>query len=104
MFVGDEVYAMGYPLFSKKIHDKPTMTKGYVSKVSPFMLKTTSSVLAGSSGGGLFVKNGKLIGIIVANAKLEGNNVIYPRINMAIPVNVIYHVLQDYFTNQGNFF
>lgn len=67
------------------------------------MLKTTSTVLAGSSGGGLFTNDGSLAGIIVANTKLEENKIIYPRINVAIPVSVIYSTIKDYMANEGNF-
>lgn len=102
--IGDVIYAIGYPLFTEDVNKCPTLTKGHVSKVSASMLKTTSSVLGGSSGGGLYDSNGKLVGIIVANVRLEDNNVIYPRFNVAVPIRAIWQIINDYFTNEGNVF
>lgn len=103
IFKGDIIYAIGFPLFPQDVNKCPTLTKGHVSKISASMLKTTSSVLGGSSGGGLYDSNGKLVGIIVANVKLEDNNVIYPRLNVAIPITAISQIIKDYFASEGNY-
>lgn len=103
-FLGDTTFAIGYSIFANDIHKRPSLSKGYVSKITPFILKTTSTVIAGCSGGGLFNNEGNLIGIIVANTKLErddGKNVIFPRFNAAIPIKAIYSIIEDYLRNKG---
>ncbi|GJQ79119.1 hypothetical protein Trydic_g5372 [Trypoxylus dichotomus] len=99
---GETVFAAGFPLFSHTTKPKPTLTKGCVSHVSHAMIKTTCSVLPGSSGGAILRKNGELIGIIVCNTKLGEKMSAVPRVNMAIPiVNVIDTIVTYVKTKDG---
>nr|XP_022911138.1 peroxisomal leader peptide-processing protease [Onthophagus taurus] len=101
MNLGDNVFALGFPLFPRHTKPKATLTNGHVSQVSKTMLKTTCTVLPGASGGGIFDKNGELVGIIVCNAKMEDSSTTYPRVNMAIPISRIYDDLIEFLTKKG---
>lgn len=91
---GDQIYAVGYPLFPRNLMMRPSITRGCVSLVQEYVVKTTATVLPGSSGGAIFKDNGKLIAITVSNTKLEDVGVVYPRINLAVPILVILEYLQ----------
>ncbi|KRT85123.1 Trypsin, partial [Oryctes borbonicus] len=91
---GETVFAAGFPLFSHATKPKPTLTKGCISHISQGMIKTTCSVLPGSSGGAILRKNGELIGIIACNTRLDDKISAVPRVNMAIPIaNIIVPIL-----------
>lgn len=92
---------MGYPLFPKYLQLKPTLTKGHISQITAHMLKTTCWVHAGSSGGAISRRNGDVIGIIVSNAKLKDNGIIYTKVSMAIPIASIYETIQTFLRNKG---
>lgn len=91
---GQEIFAAGYPLFPRNLMISPSLTKGYVSQVHDFSLKTTATVLPGSSGGAILNGQGKLLGIIVSNSKMDDVGIIYPRVNMAVPILAIYSTIE----------
>ncbi|XP_018574407.1 peroxisomal leader peptide-processing protease isoform X2 [Anoplophora glabripennis] len=93
---GDTVYSAGYSLFPRECNPSPTLSKGCISQINPSMIKTTCCVHPGSSGGAVLDQDGALLGIIVCNAKLENNNMVYPRVNMAIPFLAIYKTVSDF--------
>ncbi|KAL1462378.1 hypothetical protein WDU94_014216 [Cyamophila willieti] len=63
------------------------------------MLQTSCSVESGVSGGALFDSAGLLIGIIVCN--VTDHKVVYPHVNMAVPICTIYPVLEAYLRTKG---
>lgn len=66
------------------------------------MLKTTCFVHAGASGGAILDEYGCLLGIIVCNTKLSDGNVIFPKMNMAIPYASIANIIARYVEENGN--
>ena len=100
LFVGEEIIVIGYPL---GVLDN-TVTNGYlsaidtnlrISGVEMNLLQIDATVNPGNSGGGLFNRNGELIGIV--NAKVVGENA--EGIGFAIPYDDamdVYSDLRDY--------
>lgn len=100
LLVGEEIIVIGYPL---GVLDN-TVTNGYLSAVNTVLpisgiemnlLQIDATVNPGNSGGGLFNRNGELIGIV--NAKIVGENA--EGIGFAIPygdVMDVYTDLKDY--------
>lgn len=92
---GEAVLTVGYPLFDASQHKAATITSGHVMQISNRLLWTTCAVLPGSSGGGVFARSdGRLLGIMVCNARMEGVN--YANVNMAVPTTAISQVLSAY--------
>ena len=58
----DEVYTVGYPLGATKV-----IVLGRVTNVSPSKTLIDATVLRGMSGGGVFDRDGRLIGICVSS-------------------------------------
>ncbi|EDS72688.1 trypsin [Anaerofustis stercorihominis DSM 17244] len=94
--VGDEIVAIGNPLGELS----GTVTNGIVSALSREvtienetmnLIQTNASINAGNSGGGLFDKNGLLVGVV--NAKAAGNNV--EGIGFAIPIDTAKNVIEQ---------
>jgi S1-C subfamily serine protease len=69
-FVGENVWAAGYPAeLIEKTHVSISITKGTIATLGiksdrGSILRTTAEVYFGSSGGGLWTSEGRLIGII----------------------------------------
>ncbi|XP_045460949.1 peroxisomal leader peptide-processing protease isoform X1 [Harmonia axyridis] len=98
---GDPVYAVGFPIFPKEINPGATITKGHVSHMHPYMIKTTCSIHPGASGGAVLDDSGYLVAIIVCNAKtLDPINMTYPRLNMSIPAKLLEPILDGYFKSK----
>jgi hypothetical protein len=81
--VGQQVYAIGAPQGLDR-----TLSRGIISalrdmKENAKLIQTDTSVTRGSSGGGLFDSDGKLIGIVTFGIGEEGN------LNFAIPTDWI---------------
>jgi hypothetical protein len=95
--IGDEVFSVGFPIFSKDSGCKPTVSKGFVIQINESMIKTTCCVNPGMSGGALLNRFGQLVGIIVCNTRCEES--VYPRFNMTIPYNVIKEIIQRFLKN-----
>ena len=78
--VGDAVYAIGAPHGMQR-----TLTQGVVSALqeSPDgpIIQTTAVIAPGSSGGGLFTFDGRLVGITTAQSKASNT------INFAVPID-----------------
>lgn len=94
--VGDDIVAIGNPLGELS----GTVTNGIVSALSREvtienetmnLIQTNASINAGNSGGGLFDKNGLLVGVV--NAKAAGNNV--EGIGFAIPIDTAKNVIEQ---------
>ncbi len=94
--VGDEVVAIGNPLGELS----GTVTNGIVSALNRevtienetmSLIQTNASINAGNSGGGLFDKNGLLVGIV--NAKASGENV--EGLGFAIPIDTAKNVIEQ---------
>ena len=94
--VGDEVVAIGNPLGELT----GTVTNGIVSALDRSveisgqtmnLIQTNASINEGNSGGGLFDKNGLLIGIV--NAKTSGDSV--EGLGFAIPIDTAKTVVEQ---------
>lgn len=104
--IGQTVYASGFPHFTSlgKVHDFfPSIFEGRITKISNGVIFSDASVQSGQSGGALFNADGSLIGIIVSNSKDDTcqRNIIYPNINMSVPVHDILPTLQKYEQSKG---
>ncbi|WP_051710628.1 trypsin-like peptidase domain-containing protein [Andreprevotia chitinilytica] len=79
---GDPVYALGAPQGLEL-----SLSQGIVSSLREFdtsrLIQTTASISPGSSGGGLFDRSGKLIGITTFQSRTGQN------LNFAVPVDWI---------------
>lgn len=80
--LGAKVLAIGNPLGLQN-----TVSEGIVSGLRELgnrkLIQTTAPISPGSSGGGLFDLNGRLVGITVAH--IEGGQ----NLNLAVPVNLV---------------
>lgn len=99
--LGEAVYVIGHALFGQGYDLEPTVTKGIVSKVimvknHPIMIQTTCAVHAGASGGAVVDKEGRLIGLVVCNARDSSTGASFPHINMSVPIATIFPVLDSY--------
>ncbi|KAK9452306.1 trypsin-like cysteine/serine peptidase domain-containing protein [Limtongia smithiae] len=104
---GAKVMSIGYGLYSSQatgvgtLDGEPLVSRGIITQVvklpledgSPaeqMMLATSAACWNGSSGGGLFaMPEGKLVGMITSNAKVESTGMIYPQLGFAIPTAVL---------------
>jgi S1-C subfamily serine protease len=95
--------AAGFSLFSEEDNVRPTVTRGIVTLVSDpmAMLQTTCCVQSGASGGALFRCTGDLVGIISCNIMDSSTGATFPRINMAVPANVLVEPLNDFLRSGG---
>lgn len=109
--LGEKVVAVGYPFFSERHYKdiKPTITKGTISKVSPFMIQTSCCVQSGFSGGCILrirrLHNQNIIcevlGVIVCNVRNDEKKVSYPNLNIAIPVTAFKDSLNKFMETEG---
>ncbi len=101
--IGDKAIAIGNPL---GLDLQSTLTSGYISGKDRTitienglqmdgLMQTDAAINAGNSGGGLFDKEGKLIGINTAKASAEG-------IGFTIPINVAKTIV-DNIVSGGSF-
>lgn len=63
--LGERVYAVGYPYDQYAERGVLALSEGVVVSTFGSMLRTTAVISPGSSGGGLFGEDGRLIGITV---------------------------------------
>lgn len=67
------------------------------------MIKTTCSIHPGASGGAILDERGKLVAVIVCNAKTsEPINTTYPRLNMNISAKILEPILRSFIEKGGN--
>lgn len=71
---GDTVYSVGYGLFYDL--NQPSVYKGYITRIAyhdnkSLFFQHTAKTYAGQSGGGLFDKDGYLIGLLFKNSILN---------------------------------
>ncbi|KAL5006827.1 hypothetical protein ScPMuIL_015633 [Solemya velum] len=102
---GDTVTVIGHALFPKNHSLGPMVTSGIISKIvkiggTTVMLQTTCAVQAGASGGAVIDRQGRLVAIVVCNAKDDDTGASYPHVNMCVPVSAILPVLQDFITSR----
>lgn len=102
--IGQLIYSSGFPHFTSlgKVREFfPSIFEGRVTKLSNGVIFTDASVQSGQSGGPMFSADGCLIGICVSNSKDDAYELIYPNVNMSIPVYDILPVLQKYGQTKG---
>lgn len=95
--------AAGYPIFNPDDFIYPVVTRGNVSLTDSCIINTTCCVLAGSSGGAIVRTNGELLAIIVCHTTVSTKNdlVVFPKINMAIPISAISGPILQYMKTNG---
>lgn len=69
--------------------------------MSKGVIFSDASVQSGQSGGPILSDDGHLIGITVSNSKDDAFQMIYPNINMSVPVYEIFPILQQYGKSKG---
>lgn len=102
--IGQTVYSSGFPHFNSlgKVHSFfPSIFEGRITKISKGVIFSDASVQSGQSGGPMFTDDGHLIGITVSNSKDDTYHLIYPNINMSVPVFDILPILQKYGKSRG---
>lgn len=102
--IGSIVYSSGFPhftSFAKAMNFLPSIFEGRVTKMSKGVIFTDASVQSGQSGGPMFTCDGQLLGICVSNSKDDQFQLIYPNINMSVPIFDILPVLQKYGQTKG---
>lgn len=102
--IGDIVYSSGFPHFTSFARAKnflPSIFEGRITKLSKGVIFTDASVQSGQSGGPMFTCDGRLLGICVSNSKDDEFQLIYPNINMSVPIFDIWPVLQKYGQTKG---
>lgn len=104
--IGQLIYSSGFPHFTSlgKVREFfPSVFEGRVTKLSNGVIFSDASVQSGQSGGPLFSADGSLIGICVSNSKDDAFELIYPNLNMSIPVYDILPVLEKYGQTKGKY-
>ncbi|XP_014234434.1 peroxisomal leader peptide-processing protease [Trichogramma pretiosum] len=101
---GASVLAAGYPFFGSEL--SASCSLGTVSRSEPAILQTTCCVQSGSSGGPVLACGGgslappEIVGIVVSNAVTASGDPsarrLYPRFNMAVPVEAFREPLRRY--------
>ncbi len=89
--VGDEVFAMGYPL-DERLGDSPTVTRGIVSSKRALRgidhLQTDAALNPGNSGGPLFDRSGRVVGVIASRMEMH-EGVVVQGIGMAVAIDEV---------------
>ncbi|XP_046579141.1 peroxisomal leader peptide-processing protease-like [Haliotis rubra] len=98
---GSTVYVVGHATFGEELDLHPSVTSGVISKVVkvnniPVMIQTTCAVHPGASGGAVLDGQGRLLGIVVCNAKDTDTGASFPHVNMCVPVITIWPVIKEY--------
>lgn len=105
--IGQTVYSSGFPHFTSLGRNPenffPSIFEGRITKISKGVLFSDASVQSGQSGGPMFSDDGRLLGVCISNSKDDAVQLIYPNINMSVPVYDILPVLQKYGTTKGKF-
>lgn len=73
-----------------------------IKVIGEHMICTDASVQAGQSGGPLLDANGRVVGVLVSNARDSINGRIYPNVNMCVPSGVIEAAIIEYTQNKGS--
>lgn len=88
---GDEVWTIGSPLNMKQVASKGIISS-FVDKILYTYITTDAIIVEGSSGGGLFNKEGDLIGIVTAAIKDRNRH--YSGFGYAISSNDWMHLIK----------
>ncbi|XP_017789995.1 PREDICTED: peroxisomal leader peptide-processing protease-like [Habropoda laboriosa] len=92
---GEQVLSIAFPFSSKG--RSPTITSGIVSKTLSCMLQTNCCIQNGVSGGPIVRRTDfQMLGLIVCNAASTNGSISYPKLCMAIPINVLRGPLNNY--------
>jgi hypothetical protein len=92
---GDNVVAIGAPLGLAESVSEGVISNPKRQIAGRNFIQFTAAISSGSSGGGLFGKNGKTLGVVTAsiNPDKSGNGSVAQNINLAVPINVIKDVI-----------
>ncbi|XP_064602729.1 peroxisomal leader peptide-processing protease-like [Liolophura sinensis] len=98
---GLDVQVTGHALFDEDRCLTPSVTSGVISKITkfseiPVLIQTTCAVHAGASGGVVTDQVGHLLAIVVCNAKDISTGACYPHVNLCVPINTIWPVIDSY--------
>ena len=90
IMVGEDVVAMGFPL-ADMLGVSPTITRGIVSAKRSIsevtLLQTDAAINPGSSGGPLFGRDGKVVGVNTAKLFLSDDGMPLEGIGLAVSIN-----------------
>lgn len=98
-YIGEAVYSSGFPHFTSLGRSQaflPSVFEGRITKMSKGVIFTDASVQSGQSGGPIFNQDGNLLGISISNSKDDAYQLIYPNINMSVPLYDILPILLKY--------
>lgn len=101
MFIESNSKSLSFLLLGKVHEFFPSIFEGRITKISKGVIFSDASVQSGQSGGPMFNHEGYLIGITVSNSKDEAYQLIYPYVNMSVPVFEIFPILQKYGNSKG---
>lgn len=102
--IGDMVYSSGFPHFTSLGNVKnfvPSIFEGRITKISKGVIFSDASVQSGQSGGPMFTNDGRLMAVCISNSKDDQYQLIYPNINMSVPIFDIFPILQNYERTKG---
>lgn len=94
--IGDKVWAIGCPLGDKFVVSSGNISNISVNDKGVEIIRTTSPIFFGNSGGGLFL-NGELVGVMSSAqfVVLKNSIIVVPGAGFAISFNVISKFLQN---------
>lgn len=107
--IGQTVYSSGFHIpfhphfstFERAPNFFPSVFEGRITKISKGVIFSDAVVQSGQSGGPMFTDDGHLLGITISNSKDDIYQLIYPNINMSVPVFEILPILQQYGRTKG---
>lgn len=88
--IGDQVYAIGCPLSMDYYN---TVTVGYISNIVGIHFYHSAIVNSGNSGGGIFYKDGTLLGINNMRVTQDANGDNIYNMSKSISISLIYDLL-----------
>ena len=92
---GEEVFVVGFPLFSRDQHTQASVVSGVISNIvyadnQAVLLQSSAAVHCGSSGGALVsMVTGELLGMVISHTKDANLTSSFPHVNFSIPVDLL---------------
>ena len=92
---GEELFVVGFPLFSRHQHTQPSVVSGVISNIvyannQAVLLQSSAAVHCGSSGGALVsMVTGELVGMVTSHTKDANLSSSFPHVNFSIPVDLL---------------
>lgn len=92
---GEEVFVVGFPLFSRDQHTQASVVSGVISNIvyadkQAVLLQSSAAVHCGSSGGALVsMETGELLGMVTSHTKDANLSSSFPHVNFSIPVDLL---------------